>query len=163
MLNNIWKNVKTYTVIHAKMTGFEYDDRIIEICCVKVSNETIVDTFRTKVNPVFDEKADKYFDLEKNRLLYADDSYPSMKELAPIIFNFAKGTYFVGWNTNNTLGHIIREGKIDYFKNTINVKYGDPIENGDLMDNCLKIMTTYERIKKYNVETYELPKKKYRM
>lgn len=167
MLNNIWKPLNNYCLINALYTGQEYDDKIIEITCVKVLDNCVAEIFSSKISPSFSEIAYPDFNFDLKIRAYPPNQYPTMLEIAPKIIEFAKGLYFVGYKTNNTLAHIIREGKLDYFKNVVDVKTGLERDFGEILDfssdnvaNCMEIKKTYDEMKKYYYQKYELPKNK---
>ena len=114
MRDRVWKKLNNYCLLELNTTGVSHKDRILEVCCLKVIDNSIVDKFHTKVNP-------NYKDLERQVKYKEYYSYPTVKEIVPKILEFVKGFYLVGWCIDFHLDHLEREGKFEYNKNCVDV------------------------------------------
>ena len=94
-----------YIIIDTETTGLDPRfDSIIEISAIKVSNNQIIDTFSSLINPGFiiDEFITEKTGITNNML----QSAPQAKEIIPKFYSFVKNSILIGHNVNFDINFI---------------------------------------------------------
>lgn len=141
-----WKALKDYCLLETYTTGLGKHGKILEIACLKVIDNQIVDTFHTYVNP----KIHKLAEREKYKEY---EIYPTMPEIAPKFLEFVKGFYLVGWNTYVDMYYLEKDGKFEYKKMVIDV-YEPYRRSYKYIASEFYVKTTYEMMYR-NSDNYQ--------
>lgn len=114
-MSRVWKSLDKYCLLETNTTGTRDSDRIIEISCLKVIDNSVVDKYQTFINPNYPRCYKKFSEYNSYNI------YPTVQEAVPKLLEFAKGFYFVGWCIDFDLYHLEKEGKFEYNKNVVDV------------------------------------------